>query len=509
MPNCEGVDDALLNAGGCTASGAVQGVANDALEQLRQALVEATTEIAKFYATLWTSIPTPQVTARPGEGRGDLHSAVEQNHGVIDGPLQVASWVGYVVIALCVLGIIAVAVRMAVQHRRGEGALHIPRLGWVLFAGILAGAAPSLVAGFMPDRGASGATTAVAFVQNSVWWFTALMAVISILIAAGRMAWQQRADPGKDLLRSIMTLLVVSGAGVAGIGLLTASTDAFSNWIIDRSVGDQFGPKLLDMIAFDTVKSGGIGVLLGIIILCMFCITSFVQIALMVIRGGVIVVLAGVWPLTASFTNLEAGRAWFQKTTGWLLAFILYKPVAAIVYATAFQLMSDPAYKNGDLLHMISGVGLLLAAVCALPALMKLVAPMVGPAVGGGTGAAMAGIAAGAGAAGAVATGAVDRGSSRSHSSTSTSTSTKTNPGPTGSQTGKSPQTSEPTSASGSGKGPGGPKPTPSVTDAGTGSAATGGPVAGVVVATKTAEQVGAEGAKQVGNITNEGVGGE
>lgn len=49
-----------------------------------------------------------------------------------------------------------------------------------------------------------------------------------------------------------------------------------------------------------------------------------------------IIILAGVLPLTAAGSTTEAGKATFYKTTAWLLAFVLYKPVAAIIYAAAF-----------------------------------------------------------------------------------------------------------------------------------------------------------------------------
>ena len=54
-----------------------------------------------------------------------------------------------------------------------------------------------------------------------------------------------------------------------------------------------------------------------------------------------LVILAGILPTTAAFTNTEMGRQWFQKAVGWTIAFILYKPAAAIVYSVAFLLMGN------------------------------------------------------------------------------------------------------------------------------------------------------------------------
>ena len=51
-----------------------------------------------------------------------------------------------------------------------------------------------------------------------------------------------------------------------------------------------------------------------------------------------LILLLGVLPIAAAATNTEMGRGWFKQIIAWLLAFILYKPVAAIVYATAIRL---------------------------------------------------------------------------------------------------------------------------------------------------------------------------
>ena len=55
------------------------------------------------------------------------------------------SWAAWVVAALCVAGIMIVAGRMAVMHRRGEGGEHASGLAWVAGACILVGSAGAIV----------------------------------------------------------------------------------------------------------------------------------------------------------------------------------------------------------------------------------------------------------------------------------------------------------------------------------------------------------------------------
>src|SRR5690606_9884880 len=91
-------------------------------------------------------------------------------------------------------------------------------------------------------------------------------------------------------------------------------------------------------------------------------------------------------------TNTEMGRGWVKKAVGWLVAFSLYKPAAAIVYATAFQLVGTDVFADDGtgLLAVLTGLMLMIIALFAMPALMRFVTPMVGALAGGAAGGAVA-----------------------------------------------------------------------------------------------------------------------
>ncbi len=174
----------------------------------------------------------------------------------------------------------------------------------------------------------------------------------------------------------------MSGAGLTVIVLATAAADAFSVWILSNSTdcdvtngeSNCFGTNIFAMITLTaTSPIGLIGVfLLGLLALLM----SYIQIVLMVVRGGMLVVLGGILPVTASFTNTEMGRMWFKRAIGWTIAFILYKPAAAIVYAAAFRMTGMDLFKTDGtgLLQILTGLALMLIALIALPALIRFVA---------------------------------------------------------------------------------------------------------------------------------------
>jgi type IV secretion system protein TrbL len=230
--------------------------------------------------------------------------------------------------------------------------------------------------------------------------WTLTLAVLAVILGGIRMIWEQRGAPLKDLLRSLLTLTLVSGLGLGVISILVIAADAFSVAIIERSTdGKGFAES---MSIFLTPLQTDVGVFILIVLGLIGLIASLVQIVLMVVRSGMLVILAGILPTTAAFTNTEMGRQWFQKAVGWTIAFILYKPAAAIVYSVAFLLMGNTSGQDG-LVGSITGFTLMIVALFALPALMRFVTPMVG-AVASGSGAA-------AGAAvGAMATGAVSLG---------------------------------------------------------------------------------------------------
>jgi hypothetical protein len=76
--------------------------------------------------------------AIPNPGQGEKPPGAEKLELML-------KWVAWVVFGLCVAGILIVAGRMAISHRRGEGGEHASGLAWVAAACILAGSASALV----------------------------------------------------------------------------------------------------------------------------------------------------------------------------------------------------------------------------------------------------------------------------------------------------------------------------------------------------------------------------
>src|SRR5690606_36770126 len=135
----------------------------------------------------------------------------------------------------------------------------------------------------------TGASGPAAFIQNSLWWYMGAAAVMSVIIAAAKMAWEQRADPGKELVKSLLTLVVVAGAGLTFANLAIGAADEFSVWILDQAQGGKnFAENMTAMLTVGVVTNPLLTILLGIFALFF----SFLQMMLMIVRSGMLVILA-------------------------------------------------------------------------------------------------------------------------------------------------------------------------------------------------------------------------
>jgi type IV secretion system protein TrbL len=210
----------------------------------------------------------------------------------------------------------------------------------------------------------------LAFLWAHLSWFCGLMLVASVLVGAARTAWSQRKEPIVDLAKSLVTFVVASTAGVSALGLAIQAGDEFSTWIVTDAAGPDLGRGIID-----TATISQLGVALVIVLGIVGIILGLVQLILMILRLAVLTLMLGFLPLSASATNTGFGRTWFQRTVSWTVAFVLYKPIAAVIYAAAYKLMSADMFSDEALLSFATGLAMLVLAVLALPATMKAIAP--------------------------------------------------------------------------------------------------------------------------------------
>lgn len=264
----------------------------------------------------------------------------------------------------------------------------------------------------------------VAFLRTSTSWIAAFVMIVSLIATGAKMAISGSMESGQHAAKGVWQMVLLSGAGVPAIMLLGAAGDQFSSWIIDRSTGGELGQRLQTLFAVEQL-TGPMGSGLVLILALLGILSALGQMLLMIVRVGMLVLLAGMLPIAAAAAITKGGQQWLQKTLGWLLAWAAYKPAAAIVYAAAFAMVG----KGNDPVTILSGLFLITLSILALPALIRLAVPATAAVAsgGGGGGAAQAGQ--------SMATGAIalGRGSSKSGGSGSQSSQQGGTSGPTGS----------------------------------------------------------------------------
>ncbi len=206
--------------------------------------------------------------------------------------------------------------------------------------------------------------------------------------------WSQRAEPAREALAGLLRLIVVQGCAVSAIRLLSAAGDSLPTSIMDNATAMAgTGSQSLGQISMSAVGSATLVIVLSGLAIIAF----FVQLVLLIVAAGLLVLMAGTLPLSAAASMTPVGNSWFRKSVGWLLAFLLFKPVAALVYGAAILSVTN----SSDITGEITGIVLVALATLTLPALMRMVAPMVS-AIGNISAASAAGMVAGV-ASGAVA----------------------------------------------------------------------------------------------------------
>jgi hypothetical protein len=229
------------------------------------------------------------------------------------------------------------------------------------------GVCPDTAADWMAACTSSG----VAAAQVRAWLLpiTALVAVVGIVWQAITMAITRKGEPLLTVLKGLFAVALWGAVGIVGTQLALRAGDAYSFWILRQAVfGDSTDPaqSVGDAITAMDAAASYSALILLILMQIPFLLAALVQILLMIFRVAAVIILAGQLQLAAAggFTRLTSG--WQAKVTGWMVALIAYKPVAATIYAVALRLMGD-AGRN-----LVMGLAMMIMAVIALPALMRL-----------------------------------------------------------------------------------------------------------------------------------------
>lgn len=213
-----------------------------------------------------------------------------------------------------------------------------------------------------------------------------LLMVCSLMIGAAKIVITQRGEPLRDIGRGLGTFVLMSSGWVSVCVLGLAGTDALAGWIAGPVKPDGLA-KMVGYLAASNGPGGALTFgLMSFLLIIFVLIISLILMFQLALRGGILLILAGMGPIAGSFASTKIGWEWCQKIVAWTVGFMLFKPVGALIWSAALTLSNTPITDINDATSVtafaLTPLALLLGCVFAMPALMKLIMPATASALG-------------------------------------------------------------------------------------------------------------------------------
>lgn len=311
-------------------------------------------------------------------------------------------WIKWFTGIAAVIMLIVYFGRLAWARQSGQGFEVSKALFWIGVGCLITASACALVPQIMTASPAWRGP--VGWITQQLWPITGIVLVIGLIITAFKIITDQNGKPLKEFAQLVMIVLAVANLGGAVVLLLSSIGDSLSIQIIKNSlkcsVGNNspststecFGDAIINL--FNAL--GPLGWLVLFVVCLIALVAGLIQILIMQARAMMLIFVLGGLTLAAAFRYTKIGKESFEKSIGWIVALLLYKPVVAIIYGVAFKFMGAANIGSiKDSLGVQTGAALrnlfyflvaMILAIFALPALMKLVTPAVSAMAEGSSG---------------------------------------------------------------------------------------------------------------------------
>ncbi|WP_226358502.1 hypothetical protein [Pseudonocardia sp. ICBG601] len=216
---------------------------------------------------------------------------------------------------------------------------------------------------------------------------------VAVLAQLARVMISGRRETLVEIALGLVKFGLINATALAAINLGIEGADAASAHLVTSQV-KLFGEQVNAALQGDI--TGTLRLFLAAVVIPL----AGLQWLFLFVRQAGILVLVAMLPLAAAGVISKGTSRWFPTITTWLIGLIIYKPLAAGIYAIGMALFSD---KEKDIATVLTGIMVLTLAIIALPAILTFF-NWVGTNVSGG--ASIGGVAAGA-ATGAVALGSL------------------------------------------------------------------------------------------------------
>lgn len=222
------------------------------------------------------------------------------------------------------------------------------------------------------------ASDSVQFVQDALRTYTATLAVMSLVLGGVILAWKGRVT--LPALGMFLLRVAIAGTIITAVSaLLIGAADQFSEWVIPAaSNGSNLGANLTALFNPATAAVTGP---VGLLCLVVELLSSLFLVAMMWIRSAMLVLLVGTIGMAACLWS----PSYFARQAKMLVAVILVKPLAALIFAVGFRLLGTDVAATGTT-EAVVGAVIVFTACWSWKFLVKVIAPYDDPMPGTGLG---------------------------------------------------------------------------------------------------------------------------
>ena len=220
--------------------------------------------------------------------------------------------------------------------------------------------------------------TPVQDIQHVVFWLALCVAVAGVVWQGIRMVLTRKPNGLVDIGRGLVTVAAWSALGITGVSMALHAADQFSSWVLDQGAQGAVAGRLAALASLAGVSSSGAVLVLGFVMI----VVGLFQAVLMFLREGALIVLTGLVVLAAAGNFTAVTRPWLQRLLAWMLALVVYKPMAAPIYFAALRTVGE----GQDARTVFIGITMLVLSIVAMPALLKFFHWAVPAATTGGAG---------------------------------------------------------------------------------------------------------------------------
>ncbi|MEV4117024.1 hypothetical protein, partial [Nonomuraea sp. NPDC049695] len=206
-----------------------------------------------------------------------------------------------------------------------------------------------------------------------------MIAVLLLMWQAVRTMIQGRGLPLLEAFRGLVITALVSLLGITVTGGVMRFSDLISAWIL----GDLARNGLINREFTAMITSTGLPAWLTMQLATLLILVLIIQMIVLWLRNATVPILALMLPIAAAGSiGTESTRAWLPKTITAIMTIAAYKPVVSLIIRAAVAQFRDSTEIAGLLYALI----MFVLAIVAMPALVKIFAPLGVAAAGSGAG---------------------------------------------------------------------------------------------------------------------------